>query len=108
MDKSENNYYLYDLESGKRCKISNMINPKIDHEFDAFFRSRVKAYATDEELSLTKEETASLSTLLVDEFIGILESEGIQFTSLDIGTWGTKKMFISWNDIQTYLKLKYL
>ncbi|MFT5859048.1 MAG: hypothetical protein ACI865_001144 [Flavobacteriaceae bacterium] len=108
MDASENNYYLYDLASGKRCAISDMINPKIDDEFDTFFRARVEAFATDEDLALTEEETASLNTLLVDEFIGTLESEGIQFTSSKIVAWGAKKMFISWNDIQTYLKVNYL
>lgn len=108
MFQSENNYFLYDLKTGRRCKVFDMINPKVDDEFHAFFRSRVKTYITNKDLSLTDDEITSLISLTVDDFTTVLESEGIQFTTSKIGTWGTNKMFISWGDIQTYLKVNYI
>ncbi len=108
MDESDNNYYLYDLETGIRCKVSDMLNKRVEDEFNTFLLRRIKKHIEAKSIVVTDIEKEALELLRIDDFNPVFESNGIQFTSKTMESWGEEKMFISWTDIQTYLKISYI
>ncbi|MDG1427589.1 MAG: hypothetical protein P8P87_01795 [Crocinitomicaceae bacterium] len=108
MLESENNYHLYDLESGERCTVSYMLNDRVQKEFYTFFKSRIGSYASSHSIQLNEDESNKVNFIDVNDFSTIFETDGIQFTSKTIESLAGKKIFISWTDIQTYLKIAYI
>jgi len=104
LDASENIYQLYNLENGENVPLSNMLNEEVLDEFTVFITNKVKAHMTSQSLTLNEEEIKAIS---FDDFTAEFTKDGMFLISKSISNWD-KKMKITWNELQTYLRFTWI
>ena len=105
MDESENNYSLYDLETGKTIEPSFLVDPKQESKFKKFLIERSRKFI---EANSIEDENGDVNSLTMDDFDVVLEKKGLLMTCHKISTWGSEVMLLEWSDLQAYLKISYI
>ncbi len=103
---SENTYLLFDLETGNQVQPSFMIDPMQKEKFHVFLREKTESYLTSK--SIQPADANAVSTLTLDNFNVILETNGFQMSCHSIPEWGDDIMMMSWKELQDYLKISYM
>ena len=105
MDESENNYFLYDLETGETIEPSFLVDPKQESKFNKFLVERSRKFI---ETNSIEDENGDVNSLTMDDFDVVLEKKGLLMTCNKISTWRSEVMLLEWSELQAYLKISYI